>query len=359
MLNIYKRYIIGKFFIKFFNLIIIFVSLIFILNLLEEINFFKNSETNFLYPYYLTILNIPINLFEIFPFIFILTIIFLYYDLIKNDELNLLKQNGISNLNIIIILFILAIIIGLINIFIFYNSASKLKFYYTDLKNSLSNDNKYLAMVNDSGLWIKDEIDNKIFIIKSKNLKKNYLNDVIINELDKNFNFERVIISKKIDIKNFEWTIFNPNVIRDNLTTVDENTIILKTNFNDEKIKNLFSNVSTLNIFELFNLKKDFKKIGYSQDDITLHLLKIFTTPIMYGFLTVFSVIIMLNFFRGGSFIFCIILGVSLSVILYYVFFIFNSLGANGKIPLNVSIIFPLFIVSMLSLIGLVKINEK
>ena len=39
-------------------------------------------------------------------------------------------------------------------------------------------------MVTDSGLWIKDEIDNKKFIIKSKYIKGNFLAETIINEFN-------------------------------------------------------------------------------------------------------------------------------------------------------------------------------
>ena len=45
-------------------------------------------------------------------------------------------------------------------VFIFYNAASKLKFFYTDIKNNYSKDNKYFGCVNESGLWLKDEIIN-------------------------------------------------------------------------------------------------------------------------------------------------------------------------------------------------------
>ena len=71
------------------------------MGLLEEISFFKNIDANVLYPYFLTLLNTPITLFEIFPFIFLLTTQFLFYDLFKKDELNLLKTNGLNNLSII------------------------------------------------------------------------------------------------------------------------------------------------------------------------------------------------------------------------------------------------------------------
>ena len=42
-----------------------------------------------------------------------------------------------------------------------------LKFFYTDIKNNYSKDNKYLAVVNESGLWLKDEINQSILIVKA------------------------------------------------------------------------------------------------------------------------------------------------------------------------------------------------
>ena len=58
------------------------------------------------------------------------------------------------------------------NILVFYNISSILKFQYTNIKNNISDDNKNLAMVTDSGLWIKDEINNKKFIIKSRHIEE-------------------------------------------------------------------------------------------------------------------------------------------------------------------------------------------
>ena len=48
-----------------------------------------------------------------------------------------------------------------------------------------------------------------------------------------------------------------------------------------------------------------------------------------------------------------------MSVIIYYINFIFNSLGTNGQIPLIASIFMPLILISIVALIGLIKINEK
>jgi len=359
MFKVYQKYLIQNFFVKFFYITFIFLSLIFILGILEEISFFKDLEKNIFYPIMLTLLNAPITLFEIFPFIFLLTTQFVFYDMIKSEELNVLKKNGLTNLNIIKILFLLSIIIGVINVLIYYNLASSLKFYYTNIKNSFSSDNKYLAMVTNSGLWIKDEINDKTLITNSNYIEKNFLKETTINEFDSNFILIQTIRSNNIDIKNNNWIVYKPKITKDNITTEDNDQIIISTNFNVNKINNIFSNISTLNLSKLFNLKKEFEEVGYSTDEIMIHLLKLSSMPIFYGVLTVLSSIIMFNFTQQKSLLFHIMIGILMSVIIYYLNFIFNSLGNNGRIPINVSIFFPLIIVSLFSIIGLVNINEK
>ena len=91
MFKTYEKYIVGNFTKKIILLSLIFFCLIVILSVLEEISFFKSLSVNFLTPYLITFLGAPITLFEVFPFIFLLSTQFLFYDLFKRDELNLLK----------------------------------------------------------------------------------------------------------------------------------------------------------------------------------------------------------------------------------------------------------------------------
>ena len=359
MFKIYQKYLINNFLIKFLNLSLLFFSLIFILSILEEITFLKDVEADFWYPYFLTFLSAPITLFEIFPFIFLLSTQFLFYELFKKRELVLLKANGLNNLKIIKILFLLAFIIGIFNIVIYYNFASKLNFQYSNIKNKFSDDNKYLAMVTQSGLWIKDEINEKTLLIKSELIEENILSKTIINEFNDDFELIRTIQSEKIDISQNNWIIFNPIITKNNISKKIDDQIYFETNFNEKRINNLFSNISTLDILKLFTLIEDYKKIGYSPDEIFLHLLKLFTMPIFYGILTVLSAIIMFNISNDKPLIFHIALGVLMSVIIYYMNFVFSSLASNGRIPIVASIFFPILILTFFTVIGLVDINEK
>ena len=359
MFKIYQKYLINNFLIKFLNLSLLFFSLIFILSILEEITFLKDVEADFWYPYFLTFLSAPITLFEIFPFIFLLSTQFLFYELFKKRELVLLKANGLNNLKIIKILFLLAFVIGIFNIVIYYNFASKLNFQYSNIKNKFSDDNKYLAMVTQSGLWIKDEINEKTLLIKSELIEENILSKTVINEFNDDFELIRTIQSEKIDISQNNWVIFNPIITKNNVSEKIDNQIYFETNFNEKRINNLFSNISTLDILKLFTLIEDYKKIGYSPDEIFLHLLKLFTMPIFYGILTVLSAIIMFNISNDKPLIFHIALGVLMSVIIYYMNFVFSSLASNGRIPIVASIFFPILILTFFTIIGLIDINEK
>ena len=83
MLKIYTKYILKRFYLKFALICLAFLSLGIILNIFEEISFFSNQDANFFLPYILTLLNAPITLFEIFPFIFLISAQFYFYEIIK------------------------------------------------------------------------------------------------------------------------------------------------------------------------------------------------------------------------------------------------------------------------------------
>ena len=147
MIKKFELYLIILFLKKILNIFFIFFALVFILNLFEEINFFKDLEVSPFFPLFLSSLNVPSTLFEIFPFIFLIGTQFFFLDLNDKNELEILKINGLSNTRVLRTLFFTSFILGFILMTAFYTLSSKLKFVYFDIKNSYSNDNKYLAVI--------------------------------------------------------------------------------------------------------------------------------------------------------------------------------------------------------------------
>ena len=237
MIKTFELYLIRLFLKKIFNSFIIFFALIFILNLFEEISFFKSSEVNFFFPVLIGGLNVPATIFEIFPFIFLISTQFFFIELIDKNELEVLKINGLNNFRIIKIIFTSSFLLGIVLILFYYSFSSKLKFLYLDLKNSYSNDNKYLAMVTENGLWIKDEINEKIYIINAKKIEDMYLVDVTISEFDLQFNLTRLILSKRVDVSSNNWILEKPKISKKNAPAIYPETYDILTHFNKKKNK--------------------------------------------------------------------------------------------------------------------------
>jgi len=337
----------------------VFLSLAFILNIFEEINFFKDLEVSITLPIFLTFLNIPSVIFDIFPFIFLITAQFAFIKLMDQNEIIVLKNFGLDNLKIIKILSMLSFLIGLAIITIYYNFSSSLKYSYLNLKNSYAKDNKYLAVITENGIWIKDQVRENINIINANNFKNKILYDVDIIQFDENFNFKNNIISKEIIIDDKTWIIKEALVSNSKGQLKTIKNFKLETNLNYNDVSSLYSNLSSLNIFELNNLRKKYENINYSSTEVNSAIQKLVSFPFYLTVMTILAATIMINIKHNKSKIFHLIFGILISVIIYYLSFFFEELGKNEQIPIGISIWVPLIIIMLISTISLIRINEK
>ena len=357
--KVYQNYISKQFLSTFVKTVFIFVALAFILNIFEEINFFKDLNVSIGLPIFLTLLNIPSIIFDIFPFIFLITTQFFFIKLIEQNENISFKNFGLSNSKIIQLLSVLSFAIGIVIVTIFYNLSSNLKHSYLNIKNSYAMDNKYLAVITENGIWIKDAKDGITSIINAEDLKGNFLNNVDIIQFDEDFNFIKNISTKKINIKNKVW-ISKSAVLNDEKDTNQRvENYQLNTNVDFQDINSLFSNLTALSIFELSDLKTKYNEINYSSIEVDSAIQKIISFPFYLMLMTVLSSTIMMNIKQNRSKVFHLIFGILISVIIYYLSFFFEELGKNEQVPVVVSIWIPLLLISVVSMINLVRINEK
>ena len=354
----YIKFLINLFNNSFFKVFTTFFLIIFILNIFEQVEFFKDANLNFYYLIFLSFLNTPSIVFEILPFIFLLSTQLFFIYLIDKNELGIFKYSGIDNIKIIKILGIYSFILGIFFIVIFYNVSSVLKNSFLLIKNSYTNDDKYLAVITENGLWIKDQIKDNINIINANKVNNKFLLDVSITQFDKSFEILRIIKSDKVDITSNEWVVIDPKILENNETS-SLNELKFLSNFDLKKINSLFSNLYSLSIIDLIKLKESYKSLNYSVIELDSHIYKIISYPIYLVLITIFSAIIMLNIGYGKNTFFTITYGIFLSVIIYYVNYFFNILGTNEQIPLIVSISLPLIILSIINFTSIIKLNEK
>ena len=359
IIKTYQQYLIKSLLKNIFLISCLFLILSFLLNILEEIKFFKNLDLGISYSFLLTFLNVPSILYEIFPFIFLISTQMFFVNLFEKEELIVLKKHGLDNLVLVKILIITSLVCGILIVSLFYTISSQMKHSYLSFKNKFTDDKKYLAVVNENGLWIKDEVDNSINIINAEIFENDTLKKLIITQMDKDFNIVKTIIGKSANIQKNTWKIKNVEVHEMDKSKVSHDQILFKTNFNKEKLNNIFSNLTSLTFFELLSMSKDYNQLGYSTLEINSHLHKLYSFPIYLMIMSLVGGILMLNIKYNKSKIVNITIGIILSVIIYYLNYFINLLGTNEKLPIIISIWLPHLILFLFCLTFLIRINEN
>ena len=357
-MRVYIKFISIIFFKSLFFVFFIMTSLVFILNLLSELEFFKDENVEINFTLFLSLLNSPSLIFEMFPFILLITIQLFFIKLFENKEIEIFKYSGLKNSSILIIILSLSLITGVLVVSIFYNLSSNLKNIYLDLKSNYTSDGKYLAVITKNGLWIKDKVGSKIILTNSSSIEQEFLINNFITEFDEDFNVIRNIESDKIDISNRNWNIAEARLFQKNNFTKEKNLKLL-TNFDLDRVQTLYSNLSALNLFQLYELRENYKKLNYSLTEINLYILKLISFPINLLLITLFSSLIMLNIKEIKSTAFKISIGLFCSVIIYYMNNFLYVLGGTERISLFLSISLPLLFLATINSFMLYKVNEK
>ena len=354
----YIKYLVYNYLKSFLFVFSITFCLIIILNILSEVEFFKNYNVEAYFPIYISILNSADLIFEMYPFIFLISTQSFFIYLINDNQIQIFKYSGLKNSNIINIVSILSLIMGIFIITIFYSFSSNLKNIYLELKNKYTSDSEYLAVITKNGLWIKDIDNENVKIINASKIDGNTLNEVFISEFDKNYNLIRNIISEKVDVSRKNWLLFNAKIYEKNRSEKLEN-LNFYSNFDIKKINDLYSDLSSLSLIELFDLRKNYKQINYSTIEVDLQIHKLLSYPFYFTLMTIFASLIMFNTKKLNNNTLKILVGLFFSVIVYYINNFFYVLGKTEKMPMVVSVWLPLIILSMINLSMIMKVNHK
>ena len=119
ILKTYQKYLIKEFLFFIIKVTFVFFVLGFIMGILEELRFFSDIVVDYYFPIILVLLNIPSLIYQIFPFIILISVIFLFLNLAEKGELISFKNNGLENFEIIKLISFVSFLVGLFAIIIF------------------------------------------------------------------------------------------------------------------------------------------------------------------------------------------------------------------------------------------------
>jgi len=361
-----KSFIINKYLSKeftkiIFSTIFIFFCLGLIMNLFEEINFFKDLNVGVFLPLILTTLKVPSLLYTMLPFIILIGGIWFFRKIKKSDEVTAVKISGMSNFSVILIPGVVSIIIGIFFITLINPITSISLEKYEAIKGTYEKDKDYLAAITKNAIWIKEIKNNKNNIIQAANLNEENLVNITIYQFDREYNFLQRIEADSANIVSEKWLLKNANIIDEDGDFISQNLneIIYESTYNLEKIKTLYSNLDTVSFWNIASEIKLLKERGYSTKEMETKLHKSLSFPFF-----LLSMVFLSGVFTLGTtfkennltYIFVTIL----SCILVYFFNDFSAaLGKTERLSVEIAVWMPVFIIFIFSSMGLIYANQK
>jgi lipopolysaccharide export system permease protein len=362
MNKVILKYLLQNFLKSFFIFVAIFYCFGILLNLFEEVEFFKNIKTSIFTPLILTSLIIPSLIVKILPFIIFVSSMVYMLKLRNSKDLLTLKVFGYSNLRIFFILAFSSFILGWLTLFLINPITSTMTKYYETAKSNYSRDIDHLILFNKNGLWIKENLESNQRIISATKPEKNNLLNVVIYHLDNNSSLIEKIVAKKANVKTKKWELQDVIIFKfENSVVVESRKKIhtINSNYDYEKINNLFKNFDTLSFVDLLTNYDKLIEGGYNNSFLKQSLHTMLSLPFFLFLMTALAAVLTMNTLRKSENFKFIIVGLISSVAIFYLKDLSLALGQTDKIPIILSIWAPILTLSFLIFIGVLQINEK
>ena len=343
------------------NMSLVFFALGFIVNLFEEINFFKDFDVGIEVPIMLSALYVPNLLYNALPFVILLSGIWFFQKIKKTDEIIAMKVSGMSNFSVIMVPSIISIILGVFVVTSINPITSVLVKKYETIRGSYEKEQNYLAAITVNGIWIKEKNFGKNYIIRSQNLDNQSLINLTIYEFDYNNNFLKRIEAKSADISSLNWKLNDAKVIDKDGKIVSENidNLSYQSMYDIKKIKSLYSNLDTISFW---NLEKEIELLeerGYSTGAMRSKFQRSLAFPFFLLSMVLLSGVFTLGMRlkeNNWTYIFTAIIT---SVLIFYFNDFSAALGKTGKLPIEVAVWMPITIIFIFGAVGLIHANQK
>ena len=361
-----RSFVINKYLSKEFvkitiNTILVFFGLGFMMNLFEEINFFKDIDVGIYIPILLSSIIVPSLLYNMLPFIVLISGIWFFRKIKKSDEVTAMKISGMSNLSVIIVPSIISVLIGILFITSINPITSVLVKKYETIKGSYERDKDYLAAITKNGIWIKEKDSQKNNIIRSENLKNKSLMNITIYQFDKNNNFDRRIEAESADISSLNWQLKNVKIIDDNGKILSDNVenISYTSIYDLDKIKSLYSNLETVSFWKIGSEIKLLEERGYSTKQMETKLHRSFAFPFFLLAMVLLSGVFTLGTSHKENKFTYVFFGIVTCVLIYFFNDFSAALGKTEKLAVEVAVWMPIIIIFIFSAVGMIYANQK
>ncbi len=352
MLDKINLYIFKRFFYSFIISFIVFATILFIGDFVEQLRKSASKDVPLNIIFQLASLNFLSLIYFALPLIAFSGSILAYLGLIRGSEKIIINSVGISNIKItlpsIFLYFFLGIFfIAIINPLnaLFNERYSELEYRYIDRVDKF-------ASITKNGLWLKQEnSDKKISsVLFAKKIKEQgtHIIDFMILEYDQNGVFQGRLDGETAELQNGYWKMKRTQITPKFGSAYFKNEITYKTNIKPKDITDSLSSPTNISIWRLVPFIGFLESLGYSAIDFKMHLYDLVFLPLFMSSLALLASSIVKNLKQNDKFTKTIIYSLLIIFIIYFLSNLLEALGSTSQLdPMASKAILPVIITAI------------
>ena len=356
-----NKYLVIEFLKSFLNVVLIFCCLGLIMNLFEEINYFRNYDVGIMLPVTLSLMIIPSIVVNMLPFILFLSSMWVFIKLKNNRDILSLKTFGFSNVRFLFLFSFAAIFISIVTLFAFNPLTSIIVKYYEDIKGKYDLDKSHLAAINTNGIWIREKNGENVNIIKSQKFEEDHLINVSIYIFDQDNSLLKRIEASEANISGNPWIVkngFKINAMEKNKKE-EFTTLEFESTFSKDKLNSIYSNLDTISFYNLITNMDKLTKKGYNPKLLKEKQHFYLSLPFFLVLMVCLSGIFTLTSNDRKQNTYYVLLAIIVCVFIFYFKNFSTALGTTERIPLILSVWAPIIALSLFCSVGVMQINER
>jgi len=334
-------YFARKFAWIFFGITAIFVALLALIDLVEQLRRFSSESITFSDVAELTLLNTPEGIYNILPLIMILATVTMFLGLARSSELVVTRASGRSALRSLMAPVLVAIVIGTLTVAIFNPIVAATSKRYHTLYDAYQSGTTNTLSISVEGLWLRQGGVEGQTVIRaaSANSDATTLYEVTFIAYAPNGAPLRRIEAASARLDNGMWHLSdakqwsltagqNPES-----TATSHASLSVPSTLTSDRIRNSFGSPSAVSIWKLPAYISQLEQAGFSARRYAVWYQMELARPFFLMAMVLIASAFTMRHARAGGTGIAVLSAIMLGFSLYYIRNFAQILGENGQIP--------------------------
>lgn len=356
---ILDRYFARRFLQSFMVIGGIFLTLMILIDLIEQIRRFDDFDLSFAQLLHLTLLNTPAAISEMLPLLVILSTIALFVGLARTSELVVTRATGRSGIRALVAPVLLSLIIGALAVALLNPIAAATSEEFRRLSDSYRNNGSSALSISSEGLWLRQSAENGQAVIHARatsNQDKLRLDGVTVITFGRDGKPTQQIVADRAELEDGNWVLYQAKTwaLQDGQNP-ESNSVVherleLPTSLTRQRIMDTFGQQDSISVYDLPQLISDLREAGFSTKQYEVWLQVQLARPFFLISMVLIGAAFTMRHVRFGGTGIAVLTAVLLGFAIYFVRNFAQILGENGQLPIYIAAWAPPFAAILLSL---------